>query len=186
MPDSVHHKVNNTPNQVSCKAPDDWLVVALKSAIKARGVSMRDLSDRLSIPYRSLQNYLSGESRIPADVLLRVCAEIGLEADHLLKGSFEVAHGDLYDAVLRVFKDVLPSIEIGAGNRLRLREEPSKDHSEALTVAHILAVRLNEAYAHFREASFKGGVNKPQSSSEVRKRSRQANAERQAGASSKE
>lgn len=147
--------------------PADWLLVALKSAIKARRVSMRDLSDRLSIPYRSLQNYLSGESRIPADVLLRICAEIGLEADHLLKGSFEISHGDLYDAVYQVFKDVLPSIDFGPGNRIRVREEPSKDRSEVLTAAHILTVRLNEAYARNREASFRGGASKPRGSTDV-------------------
>lgn len=162
--------VKNTPNQVHDKAADDWLVEALKDALKVRRVSMRHLSEKLSIPYRSVQNYLSGESRIPADVLLRVCEEIGLEVDQLVKGSFEISHADLNDAVMQVFKDVLPLLEIRAGARLAVKPEPSKDRSEAMTIAHILTVRLNEAYARFREQSFRGGVSKPRTSSEVRKR----------------
>ena len=150
---------------------------------------MRALSDGLSIPYRSLQNYFSGESRMPADVLLRICAEIGLEADYLLKNSFEVSHGDLYDAVHKVFKDVLPWLEIRSGGRLAIRKEPLQDHlesrgsdrSELLTVAYILTVRLNEAYAHYRDSSFKESFIKgrPLTSSEHERRaSRQASKRR--------
>jgi len=172
----VSHSVNNTPDQVRGNIDDDRLVAALKSALKTRKVSMRALSDGLSIPYRSLQNYFSGESRMPADVLLRICEEIGLEADYLLKNSFEVSHGDLYDAVHKVFKDVLPWLEIRSGGRLAIREEPLQDRpvngvwdrSELLTVAYILTARLNEAYAHYRESTFKGSFSKgrPLTSSE--------------------
>lgn len=161
--------VNNTPNQVYDKAADDWLLIALKDALKARGVSMRHLSNQLAIPYRSLQNYLSGESRIPSDVLLRICGEIGLEADYLREGSFEVSHSDLYDAVHAVFKDVLPLLELKQGNRLIVRDEPA-GRAETLTVAHILTVRLNEAYARYRELSFKGKVSKPRTSTETVRR----------------
>lgn len=94
-----------------------------------------------------------------------------------MKGSFEISHGDLYDAVIRVFQDVLPSIAIGAGNRLRLKEEPSKDRSEALTVAHVLAGRLNEAYAHYRELSFKGGASKPRTTAELKEKRRRSKPE---------
>lgn len=169
MPDSVFHMVKNTPNQVHDKLPDDWLVVALKDALKARKVSMRHLSERLSIPYRSLQNYFSGESRIPADVLLRVCAEIGLEADSLLKHSFQVSHADLYDAVVLVLKDVLPHIEI-KGDGAVVRASPAGDRSEFLTAAHVLTVRLNEAYARYREEAFKGGSAIPRTSEQMAKR----------------
>lgn len=174
MPDSVSHNEDDTPNQVYGNISDDRIIAALKSALKTRKVSMRALSESLSIPYRSLQNYFSGESRMPADVLLRICAEIGLEADYLLKSGFEVVHGDLYDAVHKVFKDVLPWIEIRGGSQLGIRKEPLqdkpeagvRDRSELLTVAYILTVRLNEAYAHYRESSFKGNSSKPLTSSE--------------------
>jgi len=166
-PDSVLHMVKNTPNQVYNKLPDDWLVVALRDALKARRVSMRHLSESLSIPYRSIQNYVSGESRIPGDVLLRICAEIGLEPQHLLTGSFEVSHSDLYDAVFQVFGDLLSLIDFDSGAKITLRETASKDRSEAMTVAHILTRRLNEAYARYRDHSFKGQLSKPRTSSEM-------------------
>lgn len=162
--------VNNTPNQVYNKLPDDWLVVALRDALKVRRVSMRHLSEKLSIPYRSIQNYVSGESRIPGDVLLRICAEIGLEPDYLLKGNFEISHADLYDAIHHVFGDVLALLEVGSGSKVALRESPSKDRSEVLTLAHILTVRVNEAYARYREQSFKGQISKPRTSAELIKR----------------
>jgi hypothetical protein len=166
-PDSVFHMVNNTPNQVYGNKPDDWLVVALRDALKVRRVSMRHLSEKLDIPYRSIQNYVSGESRIPGDVLLRICAEIGLEPQHLLTGSFEISHSDLYDSVHHVFGDLLPLIDVDSGGRIILRETPSKDRSEELTVAHILTRRINEAYARYRNASFKGQSSKPRTSSET-------------------
>lgn len=159
--------VKNTPNQVYSKLPDDWLVVALRDALKARRVSMRHLSEALSIPYRSIQNYVSGESRIPGDVLLRICAEIGLEPQYLLTGSFEISHSDLYDAIHQVFGDLLPLIDIDGGAKIKLRESASKDRSEALTAAHILTRRLNEAYARYRDQSFREQISKPRTSSEM-------------------
>lgn len=160
--------VKNTPNQVHSKLPDDWLVVALRDALKARRVSMRQLSDALSIPYRSVQNYVSGESRIPGDVLLRICKEIGLEPQHLLTETFEISHSDLYDAIHQVFGDLLPLIDVDGGAKMKLRETASKDRSEVLTVAHILTRRINEAYARYRDLSFKGGqMGKPRTSSDM-------------------
>jgi transcriptional regulator with XRE-family HTH domain len=132
-------------------ADSDRLISALKAALKARRVTMRQLSDSLHIPYRSLQNYLSGESRLPADVLLSICQEIGLEADYLAKGNFELSHFDLYDAVLN-----------------------PASKAEVLSAAHVLTVQLNEAYAGLREHSLKTGVVRPVTSTrhEARRRKR--------------
>ena len=51
-------------------------------------------------------------------VLLRICAEIGLEADYLIKKSFGVSHDDLYDSIHCFFKEVLPWLDIRIGGKV--------------------------------------------------------------------
>lgn len=171
MPDLVFHMVKNTPKQVLSKdGSSAWLLNALKGALRTRGVSMRHLSDSLKIPYRSIQNYFSGESRIPADILLRICGEIGLEADYLAKGSFELSHADLQDALHKVLGDVLPSLDIRTDGKAALRDKPTQDRAELLSVVHVLTVRLNQAYANYRQASFSGQISRPITSTDFLKR----------------
>lgn len=167
----VSHTGKNTPNQVYCKDTDsDRLINALKAALKVRGVSMTQLSRSLHIPYRSLQNYFSGESRLPADVLLAICDYIGLETDYLTKGTFEISHPDLYDTVFKVLGDLLPHIEINPSGKAALRAEITTSRAEVQGVATLLALRLNEAYAAYRKSSFEDRFSKPRTPSELPKR----------------
>lgn len=134
------------------------LVSVLKGVLKKKRVSMRHLSDKLNIPYRSLQNYMSGESRMPADVLLSITKEIGLEADYLLENGFYLTHYDMYDAVISVLGEVIPWIDIGRTGVAELRSEPSSERTHQLSVAHILAVKLSEEYGRCRQAWLNNGT----------------------------
>lgn len=174
-PDLVSHWGNNTPKQVYDKDADsDRLISALKAALKVRHVTMRQLSDSLHIPYRSLQNYFSGESRLPADVLLAICNDIGIEADYLAKGSFELSHFDLYDAVLKVFDELLPHVRIKPSGKAALRIGEPATKAEVASAAYALTLQINEAYASFRDHSVKTGIVRPVTSSEHKTRRRRS------------
>jgi transcriptional regulator with XRE-family HTH domain len=162
----VIHTSKNTPNQVSGKGDQTQLVAALREAMRKHRVSMRQLSDDLAIPYRSIQNYFSGESRLPADVLIAICRKVGLEVDYLAKGSFQVSHYELLDAVQSALGDVLQWLDFSPAGKMILRSAPAPDTSSQLSVAHILAAKINEEYARFRAEWLEKGTLPPITSAE--------------------
>lgn len=57
-----------------------------RDVFAARGLTVRDVSERTGLPYRSLQNYLSGRSDMPSATLLRIADLCSVSTDYLLKG----------------------------------------------------------------------------------------------------
>ena len=83
---------------------EDWdarVVDGFKRALAASGRTIRSLSDETGIPYRSLQNYFSGTSKMPAGVLLKLCQELSINSDYLAHGTFQLPHTTLRDALYR-------------------------------------------------------------------------------------
>lgn len=58
----------------------------LKTAIDRLGISLKDVSGRAGIPYRTLQNSLSGTQLPSADTLGRLGTTFGISADWVLTG----------------------------------------------------------------------------------------------------
>lgn len=83
---------------------EDELLVRLRDALKRKRVSLRHLSQVLGVPYRSVQNYMGGETRMPASFLINVCGYIGLEPSFLYHGDFRPHYYDLKDAVAKACK----------------------------------------------------------------------------------
>ncbi len=96
---------------------EEQLLVRLRDVLKRKGVSLRSLSKDLGVPYRSVQNYVGGETRMPASFLLNVCAYVGLEPSFLYRGDFRPSWPDLYDAVFQACKvlNALPPDEFNLG-----------------------------------------------------------------------
>ncbi|MGO4523977.1 helix-turn-helix domain-containing protein [Microvirga sp. 2MCAF35] len=84
---------------MSSELTDEELVAALKDVLKQKGVSLRQISQDLEIPYRSVQNYLGGETRIPASIFLRICNYLGIESDYFIYKDFRPQASELFDAV---------------------------------------------------------------------------------------
>ncbi len=84
---------------------DAELVERLRRVLKQKGVSQRDLSSTLGVPYRSVQNYLSGDTRIPAVFFIEVCRYIGVEMEYFGRGDFRPDFESLSDAVAAAIKE---------------------------------------------------------------------------------
>lgn len=139
---------------------EEALVRDLKALMKHKKRSARSISQAIGVPYRSMQNYLSGESRIPAIVLIKMLDELGATVRMLRFGDDLLSHSDMFDAVYRVFGDFLNQIdlkEIGKRraatiSRLSTPEE-LEAHGRRGEIASELAVRLSEAYDEFSRSN---------------------------------
>lgn len=139
---------------------EEALIRDLKALMKHKKRSARSISQSIDVPYRSMQNYLSGESRIPAIVLIKILDQLGATIRMLRFGDDLLSHSDLFDAVYRVFGDFLNQIdlqEIGkrtsaAISRLSTPEELAA-HRRKGEIASELAVRLSEAYDEFSRSN---------------------------------
>ena len=121
---------NNAPKQAHVKViSDEEMLARLRDAFKRKRVSLRSLSQALGVPYRSVQNYMGGETRMPASFLLNVCGYIGLESGFLYHGDFRPHYHDLKDAVAKACKilDVPPYEEPKlVGGSYRTGETPQR------------------------------------------------------------
>lgn len=62
----------------------------LRNAIQALGISITEAAERSGIPYRSWQNYLSGEREPKASALSQICTRLGISGGWLLTGMGEM------------------------------------------------------------------------------------------------
>ncbi|MGU9981371.1 hypothetical protein ACJ4V0_15145 [Phreatobacter sp. HK31-P] len=131
---------------------EESLVRDLKALMKMRKRSARSISEAIKVPYRSIQNYLSGESRIPAVVLIAILDELGADIRLLRHGDALLSHWDLNDAIFRVFGDYLSEIDIDAIGQTRnlgrseTTPEDLMEQTRRVKKASTLAGRLSEAY----------------------------------------
>jgi hypothetical protein len=78
---------------------DEWIVTAFRDAMKAGRRTIRSVSVNTGIPYRSLQNYLAGKSRMPASVYLNLCNELAITNDYVIHRTFQLDHEPLTRAL---------------------------------------------------------------------------------------
>lgn len=121
----------------------------LKAVLKSKGVPLKALASELGIPYRSMQNYVNGETRIPADVFLEICNYIGIEADYFQYGDFKVMSSELYSAVFYALDDLglLPDSHIERdGYQVVAEDNSARKHLSMLAAKLVL-----ERYDRYRE-----------------------------------
>ncbi|WP_057462601.1 helix-turn-helix transcriptional regulator [Pseudovibrio sp. POLY-S9] len=78
---------------------NDQLVARLKATMKLAKMSLKHMSEKIGLPYRSLQNYMSGKTRLPADVYVLMCQELGVDNQYVMQGNFHLERWPLYDAI---------------------------------------------------------------------------------------
>ncbi|MFB2553226.1 helix-turn-helix domain-containing protein [Ensifer soli] len=67
--------------------------------MKERKRSMKSLSADIGLPYRSLQNYLSGSNRIPTDVYVKILELLGIDNQYIMEGNFDLKYWPLWDSL---------------------------------------------------------------------------------------
>jgi transcriptional regulator with XRE-family HTH domain len=71
------------------------IATRLRQGIDSLGLkNLKDVSERCGIPYRSLQNYLSGEREPNAEALTQISTHLGISVDWLLTGTGSQFRGD--------------------------------------------------------------------------------------------
>lgn len=106
---------------MSSTLDDAELARRLRDVLKQKGISQRDISAGLDMPYRTVQNYLSGEIRIPATFVFRLCHLIDVEPDYLLYQDFKPNYADLGGAILEAMEECgsIPGFLAGPDDSLK-------------------------------------------------------------------
>lgn len=133
---------------------DDQLVEGIKRAMAEGKVSMKRLSARTGLPYRTLQNYLLGTARMPASAYVMICRELGIDNQYVLQGNFHLQFAPLWDALWDVFGDFLSA----------LRHEPNTSgvdnmelHNRKQAAASKFAAAISDAYNAVRLSELQNG-----------------------------
>lgn len=152
-------------HQMWCFAMPDWsqveIVATLREAMKKRSVKLTDLSRLTGVPYRSLQNYFSRRTEMPALVYLKLCAQLGLDPFYVKEGSFKVEYLPLRRALLDTVGHQLPTHDFLEDRSMTLVPYSGPERSsqelwkDAGTVAHFVA----RAYDHERERQLQEPLN---------------------------
>ena len=130
---------------------DHQVIEGVRALMKKRRVTLKLLSKELEIPYRTLQNYLNGESRFPASVFISICVYLGLEPPYIISNTFEISEWDLFDAVNVALQDILPYLDLSQSNQLKIRNEPVPPLSnDRPMVAMSIARKLNSQFNRLR------------------------------------
>lgn len=123
------------------------LIEDLKRLLADKKVSLRFLSHEIKIPYRSMQNYFSGESRMPAIIFIKILDYFACDIKYLRTGDNLLSHEDLYDTMFKVFGDALIDImKLKLGERKLTGPAYNKEHREKMEAAYELAVKISEVY----------------------------------------
>jgi transcriptional regulator with XRE-family HTH domain len=84
----------------SGRSDDERLVLArIKAWARVRGMNLRDLSTATTIPYDSLQAYLSGKRALPAQPVAAICRALNVSADLILFGGPKLDQASLIAAI---------------------------------------------------------------------------------------
>jgi transcriptional regulator with XRE-family HTH domain len=91
---------------------DEGLALRLREVLKLTKTSQRDVCKELSVPYRTLQSYLSGKTRIPAVFLIELGMFLNLELDFIIADKFRPRTMESYDAIFQALDRVqlLPAL----------------------------------------------------------------------------
>jgi len=129
------------------------IAARLRSVIDDRGMSIREASEAVGIPYRTLQNYLLGEREPNAKAMAAIRTHLGISLDWLLTGEGSMCLGEAdetsemrtvnqqEESILELFRSLGEAgkreIQSAAEEKKRLMdvEQRLKDLTEALADA---------------------------------------------------
>ncbi|WP_333825960.1 helix-turn-helix domain-containing protein [Pinisolibacter sp.] len=135
---------------MSTPIDDAEIASRLRDILKLKGISLRDISDALEMPYRTVQNYMTGSSKIPATFVFGVCHILDVEPDFLLYGDFKPQYADLHSAVLEALDDCGSIAGYIAGPGTAQGVVVEVDGEKFLSLGWRLAAAVSEAYDRAR------------------------------------
>ena len=143
----------------------DWsqveIVATLREAMKKRAVKLTNLSRLTGVQYRSLRNYFSRRTEMPALVYLKICAQLGLDPFYVKEENFKIEFLPLRKALLDTVGQQLPTHDFLEDRSMTLVPYVGPERSsqelwkDAGTVAHFVA----RAYDRERERQLQEPLN---------------------------
>lgn len=127
---------------------DDLLVSGVKRALDEKRMSVKQLSSLTEIPYRTLQKYTSGETKMPASALVRICDVLDVDLYYLVHGEFDLNHIALWDALWDVLGDGLLEIKYVPCDP-DLSDMPR--HQQKQQAASEMAAKIRASYEKYRQ-----------------------------------
>jgi transcriptional regulator with XRE-family HTH domain len=147
---------------------DTRVATAVWGLAQKQEMTVKVLAERLQLPYRTVQNYLTGKVKIPALFIERCCDVFGVEADYLLFGRVGIDVVAVEDAIRSVLASVIARLElegqtvtVGKESKPQLSER-SQFHHDAAVVGEI-AMAMQREYERLRTSALnehgRGNVN---------------------------
>lgn len=128
---------------------DEVLAGRLKALIDGRGISIKAASEAIGVPYRTLQNQLMGNNRMPASTFLKLSMFLELPAEVIAEGRWRLPLKTLANALRSTLGDTLPTIdgEMRVAPPTAERDTAALD-AQAKTLAFILREALERETLH--------------------------------------
>jgi transcriptional regulator with XRE-family HTH domain len=102
----VHNEQNRQESaHLSTELTDQALALRLREVLKITKTSQRHVCESLDMPYRTLQSYLSGSTRIPAVFLIALSEFLKLELDFIVNDRFRPRNRECADAMLHALRE---------------------------------------------------------------------------------
>lgn len=123
---------------------DQGLAARLRSVIDARNLSIREVAKTIEVPYRTLQNQLLGQNKMPASTFAKLLSYLELPAEFIVSGRYQPRHRPIADALKATLGDLLPAVD-GDMNLVPPGPEP-RSPQQLDQHAQALAFLFREAY----------------------------------------
>lgn len=131
---------------------NERIIEGIKRTMKLSRKSMKALSEDTGIPYRSIQNYLSGSTRMPADVYVQILEVLGVDNQYILYGNFHLKHWPLWDSLWQSLGDSLVNTEFKPDTGF---PDDMAFHNRKQAAALDLMERLSKNYDEYSEKYLK-------------------------------
>lgn len=124
-------------------ANTDWLVASRIDRLRElNGLSLRQFAEVLGMPYRTIQNYLTGDVKIPAEFIHKSCRYFGVEIDFVFYAGIDFDRSAMAQTVSDVFGDIADRLTVVDG-ALKIRSETSNQETESVAEARRTGVMLH-------------------------------------------
>ncbi|MFD2183585.1 helix-turn-helix domain-containing protein [Rhodoplanes azumiensis] len=137
---------------------DQRVAERIRVLMKRRDVTIRELSEKSGLPYRTVQNYLTGKVSLPIAFIVKCCDVLCIEADLLLFGGLDLDSISLKGALEDVLgEEVTSLLHIDQNRKVTVRSIGEEVHSPGDaarslrgTILIFLAEYVREKYLDIR------------------------------------
>jgi len=126
---------------------DEGIAKRLRSVLDGRKLTIKEASEAVDVPYRTLQNQLLGRNKMPASTFAKLLSFLELPPQFIAAGRYEPDTRPIADALKWTFGALLPAVD----SEMRLIPPPAQDRSAEVLDRHANAIAFLYRVAYERE-----------------------------------